>query len=559
MFGDKLMKKRTVVPTVLYIAAILVAGACDVIAKTVIKTFMNDPATSELLPLISTALFCLNMMIYLFLLLFWTWSVQRRLLPSRERTYMLIAAVCAVSLMLLRTIRFRIIGDTNYAVEEALFYLYYVPRTLLPALFLMVCIRLERKPTGRLDERLVLIPAFVIMLGILTNHLHHFAFLPVPNKPLTGNTLTYNDGWFVYVYDAFAVLCVVIGLILLTRANRRPHDVKKVLLPFFFLLIIFALIGLNALMSRLDNASMFKAQEIISFSAVAIFESCIRNRLIPYNENYAGFFSQMRFPAMIADRNFVPEYRSVQCISATPEQLGDALDEPVYLDEDTRLSARSLTAGYAFYTEDESELRRLNEKLREANELIEGENDLIQAENDLKAKQAQVDSRNMIYARIAENMLPYHRLALTMIDEMKSDDPDFEYKLARLNLLNAYIKRGTNLLLAEEEKDHISINELKRALDELSLYLNYLGVQTNTKTVGDSISRSAALELFTAVYEIVSALCEQTAMLHIVIDGISLRATSDGAPVSALPEKIVMKESGGLYFYSFTAREGGAL
>ena len=545
--------------TVLWIAAILIAGMCDVAAKQIIKTFMNDPASPAILPLISTALFCLNMCIYLFLLVIWMRSVQRRLLPSRERTYMIIAALCAISLMLLRSVRYRMIGETDFALWEALWYLYYVPRTLLPAMFLMTCIRIERKPSSRLNERLVLIPTVILIIGILTNRLHHFAFHTVGDIPLTGNSSTYTDGWLIYAYNTFAILCVAIGLFLLTKANRRLHDVKKVLLPFFFLLIIFPLIGLNSVLSAVDNVSMFKSQEIISFSAVAIFESCIRNRLIPYNENYAGFFGQMRFPAMIADRSFSPAYRSAQSVDASPAQLADAVRNPVYIDEDTKLSAREITAGYAFYTEDESELRRLNEKLRDTNEMIEGENDLIQAENELKAKQAQVDSRNLIYARIAEHMLPYHRRALEMIDGMHRDAPDFEERLARLNLLNAYIKRGTNLLLAEEGKDAISLGELTRALDELSLYLSYLSVQTNIKTIGDTISRTAALALFTSVYEIVSALSDQTAMLHIVIDGETLRATCDGAPVSALPDSIGMIERGGLYFYSFTAREGGAL
>ena len=554
-----MMKKRTAVATVLYIAAIVVAGTCDVIAKQIIKHFMSDPGSSALLPLISTVLFCINMCIYLFLLLCWMRSVQRRLLPSRERTYMLIAALCAIAMMLLRTIRFRMIGDTDYAAEEVFWYLYYIPRSLLPALFLMVCIRIERKPAGRFDERLVLIPAFVIMIGILTNRLHHFAFRPVPDQPLTGRTASYTDGWLIYVYDAFAVLCVIIGLILLTRANRRPHDIKKVLLPFFFLLIIFALIGLNTLMSSLDNVSMFKSQEIISFSTVAIFESCIRNRLIPYNENYAGFFEQMRFPAMITDRSFHPAYRSVMPVKADERQLADALEAPVSLDEDTKLSARPITAGYAFYTEDEGELHRLNEKLSDANELIEGENDLIQAENELNKKQAQVDSRNLIYARIAENMLPYHRRALLMIDEMEQDDDDFDRNLARLNLLNAFIKRGTNLLLTDEGEEHISLNELKIALEELSRYLHYLGIRVTVKVVGDSISRTDAFALFTAVYEIASSLGDQTAMLHIVIDGRSLRVTADGAVVSSLPDDIAVEESGELFFYSYTAGEGGSI
>lgn len=553
-----MMRKKTTLTTVLFVILIVIAGLCDVIAKQVIKIFMQDPSSSAYLPLISTVMFCINMCIYLFLLVFWMRSVQRRLLPSRERTYMIIAAVCAISLMLLRTIRFRLIGETDFAAEEVFWYLYYVPRTLLPALFLMICVRIERKPTGRFDERLVLIPAFVIMIGILTNRLHHFAFLPVEGIPLTGHTASYTDGWLIYVYDVFAVLCVVIGLVLLTRANRRPHDVKKVLLPFFFLLIIFALIGLNTMLSYLDNVSMFKSQEIISFSAVAIFESCIRNRLIPYNENYAGFFEQMRFPAMITDRSFSPEYRSAERVNAAESQLSGALNKPVYLNENTKLSAREITAGYAFYTEDEGELHRLNEKLRDANKLIEGENDLIKAENELKTKQAQVDSRSLIYARIAENMLPYHRLALRMIDDMEKNDADFERKLARLNLLNAYIKRGTNLLLTDEGEDYISENELKIALDELSLYLNYLGIQAAVKAVGEPIRRDEAFSLFTAVYTIASALSDQTTMLHIVIDGASLRVTSDGA-ASALPDDAAVEENGGLYYYSFTAGEGGAL
>ena len=553
------MKKRTAIATVLYIVAILIAGSCDVIAKQIIKYFMSDPASPPILPLISTVMFCINMCIYLALLVLWMRSVQRRLLPSAERTYMILAGLCAVSLMLLRSIKFRMIGDTDYLLSEAVFYLYFIPRTLLPALFLMTCIRIERKPKVRLNERLVLIPAFVIMIGVLTNRLHHFAFREVAGMPLTGNTATYTEGWLIYVYDAFAILCVTIGLVLLTRANRRLHDVKKVLLPFFFLVIIFALIGLNSILGALDNVSMFKAQEIISFSAVAIIESCIRNRLIPYNENYIGFFEQMRFPAMITDRSYKPVYCSAESVSASSAQLSVALNEPVYTDEDTKLSAREVTAGYAFYTEDESELHRLNVKLRDANRLIEGENDLIQAENELKAKQAQVDSRNLIYARISENMQPYHRLALSMIDGMKSSDPNFEYKLAKLNLLNAYIKRGTNLLLAEEGKEQISVYELKRALDELSVYLDQLGIQENIKTVGDTISRADALALFTSVYEIVSALSDQTTMLNIVIDGRSLRITSDGAPAAALPAHIGMKDSGGLFYYSADVLEGGEL
>ena len=556
-FGDKMLKKRTTFATVLYIVAILIAGSCDVAAKQVIKLFMNDPASPPLLPMISTALFCLNLAIYLFLLLFWVKSVLHRLLPSRERTYMIAAGLCCVSLILLRSIKYRMINGTDVVSLEVFWYLSYIPRTLLPALFLMMCIRIERHPKGKLDERAVLIPALAIIIGILTNRLHHFAFSPVGDLYMTGATDTYADNWLFYTYYAFSVLCVVIGLVLLTMANRRLHDVKKILLPFLFLLIIPSLFAVNSLLSSHDSVSMFKSAEIFSFGAIGIFESCIRNRLIPYNENYVGFFEQMRFPAMITDRSFVTEYSSALCIDATREQLKATLTAPIYPNEDTKLSANEITAGYAFYTEDESELHRMNEKLRDANELIAGENDLIRAENELEARQAQVDSRNLIYNRIAERMLPYHRRALGMIDSIDRDDPAFDQKIARLNLLNAYIKRGTNLLLTDEGKDYISINELKIALDELSLYESYLGMQAKISVTGERISRTDALDLYTAVFGILSSLSEQTTMINIVIDGSTLRITADGASDAELPRSIRAAESDGLYFFTFTAGEGG--
>ena len=253
-------------------------------------------------------------------------------------------------------------------------------------------------------------------------------------------------------------MTIIVGLILLVRANRRFGELKKILLPFVFLLTMLALVLIDKTLNWVRLPSMFTAPEIVSFGMVGIFESCVRNRLIPYNENYGGFFAQMRFPALITDRELHAAHCSAEPVNASAQQLRSAPDKPVYIDADTKLTGRSIAGGCAFYTEDESELHRMNERLTEANELIASENDLIQAENELKTRQAAVDSRNFIYAQIAERMLPYHRRALAMLDEMQPDAPDFRERVARLNLLNAYIKRGTNLLLTGEGEE-LSLGE----------------------------------------------------------------------------------------------------
>ena len=71
------------------------------------------------------------------------------------------------------------------------------------------------------------------------------------------------------------------------------------------------------------------------------------------------------------------------------------------LDEDTRLSGMKIRPGYAFWTEDESELHRENRRLAQANELLSEENDLIAVENELKAKKARLDAQNRVYEQIA--------------------------------------------------------------------------------------------------------------------------------------------------------------
>ena len=548
------------IATALFVVGILLAGGAQALAKLCTKWFVDSPDTPAVLPLFSTVMFCLNLLIYITLLLYWIQSLIRRLLPSRERSYLICAAVCMIVMFIQRSVKYRLVADENTVLLRWLWYFYYIPMLLMPTLFLMTCLSIESKNREkRFDERWLLLPAAVLAVLFLTNDLHHLAFAPVAGYPMNGAYVTYTTQVLLYIYYGYYAVTIGLGLLLLTKANSRFHSFQKAAKPFLFLFVMLGLNLIDKALTLTGTPSMFLMPETVSFGMIGVFESCIRNRLIPHNENYAGFFSQMQFPAMITDRSLSPAYRSAQSVAASSEQLADALDEPVYTEGDTKLSARPITAGYAFYTEDESELHRLNKKLREANELIEGENDLIRAENELKTRQAQVDSRNLIYARITEKMQPYHRLALHLIDDMERDDGAFERKLARLNLLNAYIKRGTNLLLAEEDQDYISANELRYALDELSLYLNYLGVQTNIKTVGDKISRTAALALFTSAYEIASRLCDRTSMLQLVIDGQALRVTSDGAPDDALPASIGLKESGGLYFYSFTVQEEVAL
>ena len=493
-------------------------------------------------------------------MIFWIYSVQKRLLPTRERAYMIAAACCAIGMLLLRSIKYRLIDDRSFELLRYAWYLYYVPMTLLPTLFLMTCIRVEGGGRGRFDERLLMIPAGVIILLFLTNDLHYLAFCPTKGLyNLNGGDDTYTNGPLLYIYYGYFAVTVLFGMICLTRANSRSRSFKTIALPFVFLLGMLGLVMLNKALSLVQRPSMFTMPEIIAFGMIGVFESCIRNRLISCNGNYAGFFSQMRFPAIITHRDLTVAHRSAIPLTAGRPQLEAALAAPVYTDENTKLTGKPITAGCAFYSEDESELNRLNEKLVEANELLFSENELIRAENDLNARKAQVDSRNMIYERISEKMLPYHRRALRMIGDIHPDDADFSEQIARLNLLNAYIKRGSNLLLVDEDQDSIPMKELRLALEESARYLHYFGIRASVMTAGDRIDRETAFELYTAFFEISEALTDCSSLMHIAVEGEALRITSDCAQPPELSPTVSIRERDGLYFFSYDNGKGDAL
>lgn len=553
-------REKTGLATVLFVIGILLAGLANAASKLVNIKYNESQGAFTEAPFLSTLMFCLNLAIYIFLLVFWLHSVQRRLLPSRSRFYLIAAAVCAIALLTLRSIKYRMIDLQAYEANRYLWYFYYVPMILLPTLFLMTCVNIERKnKPGKFDERLLLIPASILIILILTNDIHHLAFLPNGDTAFISANGYYKNNVLFYVYYAYYVVMIAAGLVLLIRANHRLHSIKKAVLPFLFLLIMLGLVLVDKTLSLLIMPSMFAAPEIVSFGMIGIFESCVRNRLIPYNENYAGFFASMRFPAIITQSDFTVAHRSASPISAEIPQLKASLEKPLYLDKDTKLTGKPVTAGFAFYTEDERELHRMIDRLIDANELIASENDLIEAENILKMRQAQVDSRNMIYAEITEKMLPYHRRALEMLDEMQPGADDFYEKLARLNLLNAYIKRGTNLLLVSDG-GKLPSRELRMALEESALYLGYCGVKASVSSDGEkTLTAEAALELYTAFQTTADALLGSVTMLHIALNGDQLRLTADceRLPEQTLPADVM--ENDGLTFFIITCGKGGAV
>ena len=266
---------------------------------------------------------------------------------------------------------------------------------------------------------------------------------------------------------------------------------------------------------------------------LGILEICIRFRLIPSNENYSGFFKNLQTPAIITDRNLKVVAASDGMPFVNLETLGRALSEPVYLTPDLKLSGKEIRAGFAFWAEDESAVHRAQEKLLEANEMIEHENDLILAETKQKEQDAYLRSRHRIYHEIAAELYPCQQKITRLLDMAEPGSKDFKKKIALISVMNAYVKRKTNLLLLASENEALSITELFLALQESANYLTLAGLKT---TAGEPSDDNLASSIIVALYDAFEAIAEQllgkvpSLMVSLSNEGLCLTTVSDTLP-----------------------------
>lgn len=479
--------------TLLFIGFFLLAGIANLLSRTAVPAF-------------DTMMACLNYLIYIGLLLFWIQSVRIRLLPSRTRNYTVAVAYLILLFLLIRIFKYSFAVDillTRYAV-----YLYYVAMSLVSALFLMTCISIRHGGESRSwTEKLPLIPALLLSAVILTNDSTGLFYRPtVPLESFIVETGTYTYGPAHYIMYAWIAGTAAAGLIPLFREMKR-HSVKGIAALGAMVVVWLGMILLILLVfDKYKFLRMYNVPETHIFCMLAFLEICIRNRLIPCNGNYAGLFQELQMPAVITDKQFRPVYRSEKIPEADENELIRALQAPVYISPDRKLSGKTIRGGYAFWEEDESEVYEARERLIEANGMIEEENSLLQAETEQKEKDAFLQSRHRIYHDIAAEMYPCQQRIEQILNSMTPGTKGFREKIAEVSVINAYVKRKTNLLLLAAEKEELGTDELKFALEESANYLTLAGLKTTVQTTGE---RTYPAGIVISLYDTFESLAEQ--------------------------------------------------
>lgn len=359
----------------------------------------------------------------------------------------------------------------NVAICRYIWYGYYVPMTMIPVLIFYILHNLSAPAkSGKQNDKaikLFTIPALFICLGFLTNDFHQRAFGIVDwdIDSTKGRTL----GPIYYLYVAFMAILLLLGIRKIFHMYRNRQNKKYLwcsLIPLMLGLLYIAIYTFQPDWVKVNGRTVLSLPEIFAFMIIGFLEVCIQIGLIPSNMGYRRLFSLSEISAQVLglDGETVFETQSAE----------GNFEET----DDYRIVRKAVKGGDFLYGVDFSRLNRLNEELDEITTNLESRNDLLRYENEIVLERKRPEEAARIYDSISELVRPQILEVRELLATAEDEDGQFRARLVRSAVLNAYIKRRSNMELEAQKNEVLPFRELVTAAAESLEYFKLSGAET---------------------------------------------------------------------------------
>ena len=410
--------------------------------------------------------------LYLLLFVLWGFSLDRRIIQTQALHCLRLTAALMLLWLILRTLKYEFVTDLT--VARYIWYLYYLPMLFIPLLGVYIALSLGKSEEFRLTGRigaLAIIPA-VLFLLVITNDLHQqmFAF----NSGVPDND-GYSHGIFYFCSMGWMVACMIFSLVLLLKKSRVPCSKRKRLAPFVIgcatvLYGILYLLGLPAVRRWFGDMNV-----MFCLLYAAIYESCIRCRMIQSNTGYVELFEATTRAACIADRtgNIVLRSRAADENTVCPKN-GLQIIRP----DGIRISSAPISGGYAVWQDNVRPLTELRTKLSENKAKIKNNKEKLQEAYLIQKKLNELTEKNRIYDELeAKYGKQIARIGQLMKQCEGAEPAETQSLLKRILLLGTYIKRDANLYFLSLEYELLPQQELRLTVDEAVRVMTVCGTE----------------------------------------------------------------------------------
>lgn len=411
--------------------------------------------------------------IIFFLLIFiWANSIKNRIIQKETRRLIITIAVLMFMWLFVRYVKYYFFKSYE-TTSRYLWYLYYIPQCLASPLILLAAINITQKTNYIINKflYLILVPAFILIILILTNDLHQMAFIFKDN--FENFDSEYRHGVLYYITMGWILLVMLIAIITLFLKCSISACKRKIWFP----VMVFSICIILSFLCYSISARSYKVPELFCFSFILIFESCIWIGLIPSNKNYEKYFAISSISSIITDENLNLVFNTKKLIKIDKifyERVQK--EEDIFLDKNTRLSCKKISGGNVFYTENLSAINELLVKLSNVNEQLTEEVELITYENELKERKTKIEQKNLLYNKIFNLVSSSLGDVNELVESIDETSKDYEKKMRLACVYLSYIKRRSNLEMIANQSEIIDINEIVLSVKESLGYLIDYGI-----------------------------------------------------------------------------------
>lgn len=394
-----------------------------------------------------------------------------------------------------------------------LWYLYYVPMTLVPLLYQLCGLRLaglEQHRAGRRYRTVLWVVAILLIGFVLTNDFHRQVFHFDRSSDTWSNDYTYGWGYFaVLIWTAFNFVAffILVGRSASFRIQRFSGTAALVLLGGAFFAISYAL--------RVPWAWKLNFSLVYCVLCVVTMEICLDCGVIPSYHDIAGIFDTLPLDLKVLTRD-------LQEVYATPvskpipagvreelraQELGHSHAFAVVSNPDVMYRSFPLLGGSALLAQDVSELNEINRELAHRRMELQRQNELLAADYDLKAHLADQEAETILVkdvdqalARALDEMYGLLSSLPPLTDEASSHE---RYRMLQCaKMLVAYCKRKGSLTLAQHGESGFDRDRIQLIANELASDLRAIDVDcASIIAIRRPMHASAVSALYDCVYD----------------------------------------------------------
>lgn len=486
--------------------------------------------------------------LYLLLFALWGYSLDRRIIQTQALHCMRLTAALMLVWLVLRTLKYEVVTDIT--VARYIWYLYYLPMLFIPLFGVYIALSLGKSEKYRLTGRIVAlaaIPAILFSL-VITNDLHQqmFAFNSgIPGRP---DNYSYHHRYLYFICLGWMVACMIFSLICLLKKSRIKNGGKKPLMPFIIGCItilygILYLTGMSAVRWWFGDMNV-----MFCLLYAAIYESCIRCRMIQSNTGYVELFEATTLAAVITDRsgNAVIRSRAADEDMICPQD-GTQIIRP----DGTRISSAPINGGYVVWKDNVRPLTELRAQLSENKAQIKNNKEKLQEAYLIQKKLHELTEKRRIYDKLD---LMYgnqiNRIGQLLKQCENTETDEVHNILKSILLLGTYIKRSANLYFLSLEHELLSQRDIRLTVDEAVRVMNVCGTECSVVYyMTKPMHSEEATRLFNLLKTVVETAVDGLDSMFICLsdDEMDLSVECDVDLSMLISSKVTVKQEDGLW------------